>query len=432
MSPTLVMFLVMIFLLAIGAPIGVALGLAMIVLVGLNPVTTQAFIAQSMYSGVANFTLIALPFFMLSGSVMETGGLSKRLVKAAYGFVGNITGGLGIITVLACMLFGAVSGSAPATVAAIGTIMIPMMVRAGYDKYYATSLVAVAGGLGIIVPPSYPMVIYGTTANVSIGSLFIAGFGPAVVVALILIAINHYFSKKFGYKGSGVKFNIKNTFKALWDAKLALLMPVIILGGIYSGAFTATEAAVVACVYGIIIGLFVYKELKLSDLWRMYKSNMIFVGGMMFTIAPSYATGAIFTHLGIPAAIKYFFFSITSNQHVVIFLMMVILFIAGMFLSTTPMIVVLTPILYPIAADLGIGPIQFGLIMVLSLAVAFVTPPVAVNLFTASSMTGLSVDKIVVRAMPFVLGCIVAMFLVAYIPEISVGLLHLLGQANAR
>ena len=238
--PYFVMFGSMFAMLLIGVPIGVALAGAMVLLLFVEPVTSMTFVTQAMYTGVGNFTLLALPFFIISGSIMETGGISKRLVNVANSILGGMTGGLGMVTILACMFFGAISGSSPATVAAIGAIMVPQMVRAGYDKYYATALIAVAGGLGVIVPPSYPLVVYGITNNVSISDLFMAGWGPAILVGALLMIVNYLFSKKHGYKGTGQKFSVKRFLKELWDAKMAMLMPIIILGGIYSGVFTAT------------------------------------------------------------------------------------------------------------------------------------------------------------------------------------------------
>lgn len=282
-----IFFGTMFLMLLIGVPIGIALAGSMVCLLLVDPVTSMTFVTQAMYTSVGNFTLLALPFFMIAGSIMATGGISKRLINVANCVVGNTTGGLGMAAIFACMLFGAISGSAPATVSAIGGIMIPQMIRAGYDKYYATGLCAVAGGLGVIVPPSYPMVVFGVTNNCSISDLFLAGWGPAILVGALLMAVNYLYSKKHGYEGTGQKFNFKYFIKELWGAKLALLMPVIILGGIYSGAFTATEAAVVAVVYGIFVGKFVYKELSFSEIWDMYKVNIPSIGGMMFVFAPA-------------------------------------------------------------------------------------------------------------------------------------------------
>lgn len=423
--PYVVMFGSMFIMLLIGVPIGIALAGSMILLLFVEPVTSMTFITQAMYTGVGNFTLLALPFFIISGSIMEKGGISKRIVSFANSLLGNTTGGLGMVSILACMFFGAISGSSPATVAAIGGIMIPQMIRAGYDKYYATALCAVAGGLGVIVPPSYPLVVYGITNNVSISDLFMAGWGPAILVGALLMIVNYFYSKKHGYTGTDVKFSIGNALKELWNAKWAMLMPVIILGGIYSGVFTATEAGVVATVYGIVIGKFVYRELSFTELWKMYKDNVPFIGGMMFVFAPAASLGAVFSMMGVTSAIQEFFLGMSNSLIVVMIPIFILLFIVGMFVQTTPAIVIFAPILLPIVQSLGMDPIQFGLVMDLSLAIAFVTPPVAANLFVATSMTGLGMLDIVKKAVPFIIMLFIAMILVAYIPGISMGFLHL-------
>ena len=237
-----IMLIVMFGLMIIGVPIGASLSLGIFALLALDPVTNMMSFAQTMYSGLASYSMLCIPFFMLAGSIMDTGGLSRKLVSFANSLVGNITGGLGMVSIISCMFFGAVSGSAAATTAAIGVIMIPQMVAHGYDKYYATGLIAVAGGLGVIVPPSYPMVLYGCTNGVSIADLFLAGFVPACVVGGILMIFNYVICKKKHYGGAGVPVTLKNVLRTAWDAKWAILMPVIILGGIYGGIFTATEA----------------------------------------------------------------------------------------------------------------------------------------------------------------------------------------------
>lgn len=417
-----IMFLVMFGLMFLGVPIAVSIFIALFYLISVNPVTTSNFVTQSLYSGIASFTNLALPFFMISGTIMETGGLSKRLVRAANSLVGGVTGSLGMVSIIACMFFGAVSGSAPATVAAIGSIMIPMMVQNGYNKYYATALICCAGGLGVIVPPSFPMVLYGVTCNVSVGQLFMAGLGPALVVGGILMAINYVYCVRIGLKGEN-SFSFKNVAESFWDAKWAMVMPVIILGGIYGGYFTATEAAVVAAVYGIIVGLFCYKELKLKALWDIFKDNTSFIAGTMFVMAPAKATGSVFAYLGVTQIISNFLFSISKNYYVVLFMIFIILFIVGMFVQTTPAIVILAPTLLAVVRQVGVNPIHFGLIMTLALAIAFVTPPVALNLFVGSSMTGISIDKITRAAWPFLIGLIISFFVVAYVPAISLAIL---------
>lgn len=422
----MIFFGTMLIMLLIGVPIGIALAGSMVCLLLYEPVTTMTFITQAMYTGVGNFTLLALPFFMIAGSIMDTGGISKRLVAVANVIMGNMTGGLGMVTILACMFFGAISGSAPATVSAIGGIMIPQMIRAGYDKYYATGLCAVAGGLGVIVPPSYPLVVFGVTNNCSISDLFLAGWGPAILVGVFLMLVNYAYSKKHHYLGTGEKFSMKRFARELWDAKLAFFMPVIILGGIYSGAFTATEAAVVAVVYGIIVGKFVYRELSFRALWKMYKDNIPILGGMMFVFAPAAGLGAVFAMMGVTKAIQAGFLAVSSNFFVIMLLIFILLFFVGMFVQTTPAIVIFSPILLPIVAAFGMDPIQFGLVMTLSLAIAFVTPPVAANLFVATSMTGLGMIPLVKRALPFIATLFLAMVIVGFVPGVSMGLLDLL------
>ena len=427
MHGVVVLFTVMAITLAVGVPIGVSLALSMYALLLVQPVTTSAFIAQSMYTGVASFTMLALPFFVLAGGIMDTGGISKRIVQVADSMIGNVTGGLGVVTVIACMFFGAISGSAPATVAAIGAIMIPSMIINGYDKAYATGLVAVAGSLGVVVPPSYPMVIYGVTNNVSISALFMAGIGPALVVGGVLVLFNYLYCKKRGLKGSGQKFQLKRFSKAVWNAKAALLMPVIILGGIYSGIFTATEAAVVSVVYGIFVGVFVYQEISPGKVLSLFKDNVAFIGGMMFTFAPAAALGSVFSYLGVQKAISGFFLSISTNPYVVLIFIFVILSIAGMFIQTTPCTIILSPILLAIAQSVGINPVHFGVIMTLALCIAFVTPPVASNLFVAMTMTGLSMNKLVKVAWPLIVALFICLFICGFVPQISLFILDVFG-----
>lgn len=421
-----ILFITLFILLIIGVPIGVALAISMLALIFYNPVTPATYIAQSLYSGVANFTLLSLPFFIIAGNIMETGGISKRLVNVANGLIGNITGGLGYVAIISCMLFGAVSGSAPATVAAIGTVMLPEMVRNGYDKVYATALMACAGGLGVIVPPSYPMVVYGVTNDVSIGTMFMAGFLPAVVVGLCLGIVNYFYSKKKGYKGSKERQSLLDWLKSVWEAKWALLMPVVILGGIYSGVFTPTEAAVVATVYGLVVGAFIYKEFDIKNSFAVFKDSIASIGGMIFVFAPAAAMGSIFAYIGFPEAVKNFFLGISTNPNVILIFIYILMFFVGMFVQTTPAIVILSPILLTVVKAVGIDPVHFGIIMVITLCIAFVTPPVAVNLFVATSMTGISIDRITVQAIKFIIALFIALVLIGAIPEISLLLPRLL------
>jgi len=425
---TLVLFGIAAFLLAIGVPVGVSLGLGMIAVALGFGTTNLGFLAQGMYSGFDTLPLTAIPCFMLAGAIMETGGLSRRLVNVADKLVGNTTGGLGTVTVVACLFFGAISGSGPATVAAIGGIMIPYMVKAGYDRTYGTGLAAVAGGLGVIMPPSIPLVVYGVATNTSIGDLFLAGIVPAFIVAAFLIVPNVLLSKKAGYLGNGQKFSWKELGKAIWDAKWALLMPLIILGGIYGGIFTPTEAAVIATFYGIVIGLFVYKELTLKALWKMLVDNTSFVGGIMLTFAPAAAMGAVLSLLGVPIGITNFLLGISKSKWVVLLIVNLFLVVVGMVMDTTSANIIFSPILLAALKPFGVDPVHLGLLITINLAIGFVTPPVAANLFVASGMTGIPLDKIVKKAWPFIIAMFLALMLITYVPNSSIGLLKLLGK----
>ena len=425
---TAVLFSLSAVLLAIGVPVGISLGLGMIAVALGFGVTNITFLAQAMYSGFESLPLTAIPCFMLAGAVMETGGLSKRLVNVATKMVGNTTGGLGTVTVIACLFFGAISGSGPATVAAIGGIMIPFMVKAGYDRTYSTSLSAVAGGLGIIMPPSIPLVIYGVATTTSIGDLFLAGIGPAFIVGGILIAVNIFISKKSGYLGNGEPFSFRELGKAIWDAKWALLMPAIILGGIYGGIFTPTEAAVVAIFYGIVVGIYGYKELTWKGVFDMLVKNTSFVGGILLTFAPAAALGAVLALLGVPRALTAMLFALSTNKIVILFIVNIFLVFVGMVVDTTAANIIFSPILLTALRPYGVDPVHFGLLMTINLAIGFVTPPVAGNLFVASGMTGIPMDKIVRKAIPFIVAMFVALLIVTYVPLTSIGILRLLGR----
>jgi C4-dicarboxylate transporter DctM subunit len=332
-----------------------------------------------------------------------------------------------MVAILGCMFFGAVSGSAPATCAAIGAIMLPQMVRAGYNKYYAVGLIACAGSLGVIVPPSYPMVIYGITTGASIGTLFIGGIGPALLVGSTLIIINYFYCRKHGLKGNK-KFDARELGRALVDGFPALLMPVIILGGIYSGVFTATEAAVVSVVYGLIVGFFIYRQLKLKAVIKMLRDNAVFIGGTLLTIAPATAVAQVFSYLGVQSSISQLFLGISTSKYVIMIMIYAVLFVAGMFLQTTPCIVMLTPILLPIAQSVGVDAIQFGLVMVLAMSIAFVTPPGASNLFVMTTMSGIPINKIVMPMLRFMVGLIFCLILVGFFSDITYSFINLFGR----
>lgn len=424
MSPAAVMFIVMFGLLFLGVHLGPAMFIAVFVLLKLLPVTSMSFIMQTIYASVADFSYLSLPFFMICGTLMEGGGLSKRLVNFANSLIGGITGSYGMVTIIACMLFGAVSGSAPATVAAIGAIMIPIMIRSGYPKYYAIALVATAGGLGVIVPPSYPMVLYAVTLNnSSITELFTAGWGPAFVVGGSLMIVNYFYCRKHGIKGD-TKFEFKNVLKTFKEGILSLIMPVIILGGIYSGIFSATESAVIATVYGLIIGLFVYKELNFKSAWLEFREIGVYMGGTMLCFAPAKAMGVIFAYLDVTGLVSDMLFKVSTNQYAVLAFIFIFLFIIGMFIQTTPAIIIFGPTLWGVVSQVGVDPVHFGLVFVLGLCIAFITSPVAANLFIASTLTGVDIVRITKNNWRFLIVMIVDFFIVAFIPQLSLMLIR--------
>ena len=413
--------IVTLLMLLIGVPIGISISIGLLSSTLIFHYTSIQFIGQQLYTGLDSLPLIAVPCFMLAGAIMEAGGLSKRLVSVAERFFGNATGGFCYVTIVACFFFGAISGSAPATVAAIGGIMIPYMVTKGYHEDFAAGLSSVAGGLGIIVPPSIPFVIYGVVTGTSIGDIFIAGFGPAIVISIILSIVAYYISKKKGYKGTR-KFTWKEKWQSIKDAVWALVMPVIILGGIYGGIFTPTEAATVAIFYGLFVGLFVYKELKFKKLIELINKNASQVGGFMLSFAPAAALGAVLTILGVPAMLKSLLLNVTDNIYVIMLIVNIFLIFIGMILDTISALAVFAPILYAILVPMGIDPVHLGIVIVVNLAIGFVTPPVAMNLFVASGMTGIPIDRVVRKAAPFILAMIAALVIITYCPGISLGL----------
>jgi C4-dicarboxylate transporter DctM subunit len=368
---------------------------------------------------------MAVPFFILAGEIMGKGGISERLFKLANVFVGNFTGGFAMAAVLTCMFFAAISGSGPATVAAVGGIMIPAMVGYGYDKKFATAVVVSAGALGIIIPPSIPMVIYGVSGSVSIGDMFIAGILPGILIGAVMMAWSYIHSKKNNYKGNGEKFTIKRALSGINEAKWAIFIPILILGGIYGGIFTPTEAAVVAVVYAAIISLFVYKELNFKSIPNVLKDAALTSATILIIIGTANAFGRILTLEQIPRMVADLLLGISSNPLIILLLLNLLLLFVGMFMDTVAAIIILVPILLPIAINIGIDPIQFGIIMIVNLAIGFITPPVGVNLFVGSGISGLKIETLAKATVPFFIAMILSLIVITVIPEISLFLVDL-------
>ena len=388
------LFLIFFILLMLSVPIGYAIGIAtLITLISFSniPITM---IAQNAVAGVDSFPLLAIPFFMLAGNLMSSGGIAKRLVDFFESIIGHITGGLGMVTVVVCMFFAAISGSAVATVSAVGAFMIPEMVKHGYSKSFSAALTAAAGTIGVIIPPSVPFVIYGVVSGSSITELFTAGFLPGILMGVALIIICYIVSKKNGYKGTDKKISLKDILISFKKAFWAILSPVIILGGIYSGKFTPTEAAVISVVYSFVVGVFIYKELDFKGAYTAFKDAIVVNGATTFMVGLSTAFAALLTMEQIPAKIASFILSISNNSFIVLLLINIFLLLVGMFIDNIPATIILTPILLPIAISFGMSPITFGIMLTMNLAIGFCTPPYGIDLFVASAISKVGMDEI--------------------------------------
>jgi C4-dicarboxylate transporter DctM subunit len=404
--------------LVIGVPISVSLGLAAtatIVNAGTLPIE---YVAQIAFTSIDSFPIMAIPFFIAAGVFMGAGGLSKRLLSLADELLGSLPGGIALAAIATSMFFAAISGSGPATVAAIGSLTIPAMVQRGYDKLFAAAIVAAAGAIGVMIPPSNPFVVYGVSAQVSIGKLFMGGIVPGLLTGLALMLYTYLYSKKRGWQGVERERTLLSFVKAFWDAKWALMVPVIILGGIYGGIMTPTEAAALAAFYGLFVGLFVYRELNLKNIMPCFMEACSTSAIVIILMSMATIFGNIMTIEQVPATIASAMLSLTENKILILLLINVLLLIVGTFMEALAAIVILTPILLPIVMKVGVDPVHFGVIMVVNLAVGFVTPPVGVNLFVASGVANAKIEKLSKVAMPMVGIMIAILLLITYIPSL--------------
>ena len=409
--------------LLIGVPIAISLGVSALVAIYFGSTLPLQIITQKAFTSLDSFPLLAIPFFMLAGILMGKGGVSKRLLDMAAAMVGWMIGGLSMVTIVACMFFAAISGSGPATVAAIGGFMIPAMKARKYDGGFAAAVAASAGSIGVIIPPSIPFVLFGVIGGVSVGDMFLAGIILGVLIGLGLMVTSYILAKKRGYKPDvSVRFSFKDVLKASYEAKWALIIPVIILGGIYGGIFSPTEAAVVAVVYAFIIGMFVYKELTWKSFYESCREAVVINATTMIIIGLSVSFAYFMTLEKIPDDISVFLTELSSNPIVILLAINVLLLIVGMFIDTISALVVLTPILLPIVVSVGVDPIHFGVILVANLAIGFITPPLGVNLFVASSVGNVKFEKIVIAIIPFLVSMLICLLVITYIPAMSLWL----------
>ena len=394
MSVTFILFASLILLLASGTPIAYSLCGASLLAVVIGGEIVPMVIVQRLFTGTDSFTLMAIPFFMIAGALMEVGGVSRRLVNLANVFMGGISGGLAIVTIIAAAFFGALTGSSPATVAAIGGIMVPTMMKMGYSEEFALSTSASSGYLGIIIPPSIVLVTYGLATNTSVVTLFIAGFVPGIIIAVALSTTAYVIGKKNGFVNKQ-HVTIREIFKALLEAIPALLMPIIILGGIYGGVFTPTEAAAVSILYGLFVGLFVYKELKIKDIPKLFIRAGSSSAKVMFILAGAMALGFIMNREMIPVKITNAIMSFSGDSKILFLLFVNILFlIVGTFMEANAAIMIIAPVLLPVMRMLGVNLVHFGVIVTINLGIGMITPPLGMNLVVASSITGSPVSKV--------------------------------------
>lgn len=430
MNIVLLLCIIFVILLVFNVPIAVSIGVASTVAIlvsGVYPIET---VPQMLFTAVDSFSLLAVPFFMLAGSLMAGGGISERLINFADACVGHRKGGIGTVTIICCMIFAAISGSGPATVAALGAILIPAMSSAKYDKGYSSSLMATAGSIGIIIPPSIPMIVYSVQAGTSVSTMFMCGLVPGILFGVVLIILNKFVAGKYGYIGREQSMTGKERIHALIDAIPALLMPVIILGGIYCGICTATEAAAVAVVYGLIVGFFVYKDLKLKDLPEIFREAAVTSATVMFIVMVASVFSFVLLAENVPQIVVSWATSTFGNKFSMLLFVNVMLLIAGCFLDASSAILILTPLLLPIIQQIGMNVYQFGIMMVLNLAIGLITPPVGLDLYVACNIANISVSAILKKLIPFLIASLIVLALITLFPEFALCLPRLMNAAG--
>lgn len=429
MSPIIVA-IIFVLCLGLAIPVSISLGIVSILPGAFDPSFTASgeFVVRSFVAGVDSFPLLAVPMFVLAGIIMARGGISKRIFDVITLFIGRRTAGMPCAVVITCMFYGAISGSAPATVAAVGSMTIPVLSELGYDKTFVTVLVAVAGGLGVIIPPSIPFIMFGMASGVSVSQLFVAGIIPGILIGVSLMVYSLLYCKKHGEDKEKVNAIVdeleeRGFVKLFKDSFFAMLTPFIILGCIYTGVASPTEAAVISVFYALFISLFVYKTLKFKEIWGICVEATRTFAPILFILAASTAFSRVLNLMQVPQYINQLILNNVSNEILILLIINLILLVVGMVMDTTPAILILTPILLPITTSIGMDPIQFGVIMIVNLAIGFITPPIGVNLFVASSLTDIPLACLAKKAMPLIAYFLVALLLITFIPAISLCLL---------
>ena len=407
--------------LCIGLPIFIALGIGPLVELILNGEPLEGF-AQTLYSGVDQYTLMAIPCFVLAGAIMGRSGITQDLVDVMKAAVGKVSGGLAIVTILACTFFAAISGSGPGTVAAVGALLIPAMKKERYDEDFAAAVSASGGVLGVLIPPSNPLIVYGVITSASIGDLFIAGIVPGLLMSFLMMGTVFLISQVRGYAG-GTAFHVRDLAVSIWNGKYSLMMPVIVLGGIYTGMVTPVEAAVVAVLYALVVAMLVKRTLTFRGLWDCFTESSTVYGGLTIIMGTAVFFGEYMTMNMIPQSLAAFVIEFVSSKYTLLIIICIFLLIIGTFMETLATTMILTPILLPVITTFDIDVIQFGVIMVVTNAIGMLTPPLGLNLFVACNLTGLSLEQVSSQVIPFICALILGLALIAFIPWLSLVLL---------
>ena len=412
-------------LMLIGVPVAVSLGASTVITMLFFTDLDVATIPQLIFDGINKFALMAIPMFILAGNLLSKGGSARRIIDFAKSMVGHLPGGLPMSAIFACVIFAAVSGSSPATVVAIGSIMFVAIKEAGYPKEYAVGGITTAGSLGILIPPSVVMIVYGVTAEVSIAQLFMAGVVPGLMLGGMMILQTYIGAKKLGFKATTPEpwsERVKKFGKAFW----ALLIVVVVIGGIYGGIFTPTEAAAASAIYALIISLFVYKDIKFKDLWDICLESAITTAMIFFIIANAVVFAYLLTSENIPQTIADSILAANIGKIGFLIIVNVLLFIMGQFMEPSSVVMIMVPLLLPIATALGVDPVHFGILLIVNMEIGMITPPVGLNLFVASGLTGMNLKDVIVSCLPWTLTLFIGLILVTYIPEISLWLPRLM------
>lgn len=421
----LAVFIILLILCVVGVPMVFGIGLSAVVGLIISDIPLTV-VAQRMFTMLDSFSLLAIPFFALAGNLMDKGGISIKIINFSSALVGHIRGGLGMVSVVASMIFGSISGSGAAASAAIGSTVIPSMKKKGYDDEFSAAITSVSGPLGVIIPPSVVMIIFAISANVSIGKLFVAGYIPGILIGLALCITVYILALKKGYPAEE-KATPKQLLHSFFDSVWAILMIVIIIGGILGGFFTATEAAVVAVVYAIIVGIFIHKELTFKDLPKIFFDSALTSAAIMFVVAATNILAWLMTSQQVATKVTNALLSFTDNIFIILLLINIILLFLGMILDSTPAIILIVPILLPIVVELGIDPIHFGIITIVNLAIGMSTPPVGLTMFVSSAIAKVPIAKMVKPTVPFWIAMFIILILITYVPGIVMFLPNLIG-----